>query len=84
MAKSFLQHVVPGVIRPIHALWNEVIGFLFIVLAIVATPSTFRKVRMINDDPRTLFFAVISVGFVLLMAFFGITSFLKARRISRS
>lgn len=84
MAGRFLQHVVPSVIRPIHALWNEVIGFLFIVLAVVATPSTWRKVRLAQDDPKSLFFAVISVGFVLLMAYFGVSSFLKARRISRS
>ena len=33
---------MPGVIRPIHILWNQVIGFIFIVLAIV---FGFRVVR---------------------------------------
>jgi uncharacterized membrane protein len=84
LAGRFLQHVVPSVVRPIHALWNEVIGFLFIVLAIVAVPSTWRKVKIAADDPAGLFFAVISVGFVLLMAYFGVSSFRKARKISRS
>ena len=34
-AKKFIGHVVPGVIRPIHILWNQVIGFFFIVLALL-------------------------------------------------
>ena len=33
--RSFIGHVMPGVIRPIHILWNQVIGFVFIVLATV-------------------------------------------------
>ncbi len=35
MAKKFIGHVMPEVIRPIHILWNQVIGFFFIVLAIL-------------------------------------------------
>ena len=33
LVNRFLGHVLPGIIRPMHALWNEVIGFVFIVLA---------------------------------------------------
>lgn len=84
MVNRFLGHVLPGVIRPIHALWNEVIGFVFIVLAIWAAPSAWRNVRLVNGNSESFFKAAISVGFAILMAYFGISSFLKARKISRS
>ena len=44
MAKKFLGHVMPGVIRPIHILWNQVIGFFFIVLALL--PIAFHHSRL--------------------------------------
>jgi hypothetical protein len=84
MVNRFLGHVLPGIIRPMHALWNEVIGFLFIVLAIWAAPSAWRNIRSIDGNSESLFKAAISVGFAALMAYFGISSFLKARKITRS
>ncbi len=45
LVNRFLGHVLPGIIRPLHALWNEVIGFVFIVLATDAAPSAWRNVR---------------------------------------
>jgi len=32
MVNRFLGHVLPGIVRPMHALWNEVIGFFFLSL----------------------------------------------------
>jgi hypothetical protein len=84
MISRFLGHVLPGIIRPMHALWNEVIGFIFIVLAVWAAPSAWRNIRLVNGNSESFFKAAISVGFALLMAYFGISSFLKARKISRS
>ena len=84
MINRFLGHVLPGVVRPIHALWNEVIGFVFIVLAIVFAGSAWRSVRALDGTADTVFKAAVSVGFALLMAYFGVSSFLKARKISRS
>jgi hypothetical protein len=77
MAKKFLGHVVPEVIRPIHILWNQVIGFVFIVLAVV---FGFRIVR--GKEPLSL--QIVGTLFVLLIAWFGISSFWKARKISKS
>ena len=83
MVNRFLGHVLPGIIRPMHALWNEVIGFIFIVFAVMAAFSTWRSVRMSSGDPD-IFKVGISAAFALLMAYFGISSFRKARKISRS
>jgi hypothetical protein len=80
----FLSHVVPGVVRPMRVLWNEVIGFIFMVLAVMATPSAIRAVRELESPQGSLTRVVLSIGFFAVMAYFGVTSFLRARRISRS
>jgi hypothetical protein len=77
MAKKFLDHVIPGVIRPIHIVWNQAIGFVFIVLAIV---FGFRVVR--GHEPVGI--QIVGGLFVLLIAWFGVSSFWKARKISKS
>ena len=79
MAKKFVGHVLPGVIRPIHILWNQVIGFFFIVLALLPIHSIIRDWG--NDTAPRL---ALEIPFVLLMGGFGIHSFLKARKISKS
>jgi hypothetical protein len=84
LVNRFLGHVLPGIVRPMHALWNEVIGFVFIVLAIWAAPSAWRNIRAVNGNSESFLKAAISVGFAILMAYFGISSFVKARKISRS
>jgi hypothetical protein len=76
-AKKFIGHVMPSVIRPIHILWNQVIGFIFIVLAVV---FGFRVIR--GKEPAGV--QLVAALFVLLIAWFGISSFWKARKISKS
>jgi hypothetical protein len=81
--QRFLEHVMPNVVRPLQALWNQMIGFLFLVLAISPIPSAVKALRNYGSDPDNLFRAVLSLSFAALMAYFGITSLLRARRISR-
>ena len=78
------MHVVPGVVRPIRVLWNEVIGFVFIVLVVFWARPVYRIVRDLRTAEGSLWDALLAIGLFLLMAYFGITSFLRARRISRS
>jgi len=74
-----LRHVLPAVLKPIHALWNEVIGFLFLSFG---TIFAFRTVRYVwsHDSMRALIAGVCTA----IMAWYGVTSFRKARKISRS
>ncbi len=81
---QFLGHVVPRVIQPMRVLWNEVIGFLFLVLAAWSVPHGVRVVREFDGDLGSIFRLVLSVLFTALMAGYGIYSFLRARKISRS
>ena len=69
--------MLPGVIRPIHILWNQVIGFVFLVLAAL---FGYRVIR--GKEPPGL--QLVGGAFVLLIAWYGISSFLKARKISKS
>jgi len=82
--RQFLQHVLPGVVRPLRVLWNEVIGFVFLVLAAFPIPSVVREYRAYEGGAEGMFRIGLAVMFSALMAWFGITSFLRARRISRS
>src|SRR3954469_5165507 len=87
--RVFVKHVVPAVIKPARTLWNEVIGFVFSVLAVI---FGFRAGRLYLDYAASapdaqggaMMRFVVALFCTLLMAYFGVTSFLKARRISRS
>ncbi len=80
VAKKFLAHVLPGVMRPIHILWNQVIGFFFLVLAVLPVPSAIRSWGKEGSGARL----ALTIPFVLLMAWFGLSSFWRARKINKS
>jgi hypothetical protein len=84
IVRHFMNHIVPGVMRPLRILWNEIIGFTFLVLAAWMVPGTIRSVRQLNTPEGSIFRVLMFIGFGALMAYFGVTSFLKARKISRS
>lgn len=84
IVKQFFNHVVPHVARPLRVLWNEIIGFLFVVLAVWSASSVIRHAREFDNSTGSIFRLTLSVIFTLLMAGFGIFSFLRARKISKS
>jgi uncharacterized membrane protein len=81
---QFIAHVLPGVIRPLRVLWNQVVGFLFLVLAAWAVPRTVHTVREFDGNPEGVFRLLLSVVFVTLMTAFGLYSFWRARKAHRS
>jgi hypothetical protein len=87
--REFLKHVVPAVVKPARILWNEVIGFLFLSFAVIFGFKTVRyAMDYANADPNGGTGELIRLamaGFcTLVMAWYGISSFLRARKISRS
>jgi len=82
--RQFLGHVVPNILRPALTAWNQIIGFIFIVLALWAATYGVRVLREFKGDPQSILRLLFTAVFVVMMAAFGISSFLKARKISRS
>jgi hypothetical protein len=89
--KEFVKHVVPAVIKPARVLWNEVIGFVFISFGVIFGFKTFSYYREYGrsaasgGDVTGDIVRLLMAGFcTLLMAYFGISSFRRARKISRS
>ena len=84
LARQFLGHVLPGVIRPLHVLWNEVIGFLFMVFAVIGGFWVFRTYRELDKPDGGMMRVLVAAFFALVMLYYGVTSFLRARKIGRS
>ncbi|HZU25051.1 MAG TPA: hypothetical protein VFA04_05990 [Bryobacteraceae bacterium] len=64
-----------------RVLWNQLIGFLFLVLSVTIIAGAIRRS---SDPTRGTALLVTAVAFGLFLAYFGVTSFLKARKISRA
>lgn len=82
--RQFLQHVLPAIIRPLRVLWNQVIGFLFLVLAAWAIPRGVRSVREFDGNVESFFRLLLTSLFIVTMAAFGIYSFWRARKAAKS
>jgi len=82
--RRFLGFVVPAVLKPARTLWHELIGFVFVCMAIAFVFSGFRVVRQFDGSPGAILrLAMLTIG-VCLLGGYGISSFLRARKISRS
>ena len=83
-AKKFLNTVVPAVVKPLHSLWNEVIGFLFIALSAILLRPIWRGYHEMETGPAHFIKFLLIVFFFAIMLGFGLHAFWKARKISRS
>jgi len=77
------------VIKPARTLWNEVIGFLFVCLAVMFGFGTVRSyLDFTKAAPEAaagpLLRAVAGILCTSITLWYGVSSFLRARRISRS
>ena len=78
-SQKLVKHVVPAAVKPLHSLWHQILGFTFLVFAVFGGFDIWRNAS--TTPPLLLGFA----GFlVLILAIYGLSSVLKARRISRS
>jgi vacuolar-type H+-ATPase subunit I/STV1 len=79
VSAHFVRHIVPAVIKPVHALWNELIGFIFLCMGVIFGFYTARYA--IKGDSARMFVAGLAT---CIMLGYGISSFRRARKISRS
>jgi hypothetical protein len=80
----FLTHVIPAVLKPLRVLWNEMIGFLFLVMAVIAAPSIWRNFQEFGRGEGSFFKFALPLALALLLVYFGLSSFFRARKISKS
>jgi hypothetical protein len=81
---QFLQYVLPAVIRPLTILWNQVIGFVFLVFAVWSGVRTAHSIRSLSGGTGNVGEVAVAAFFTAIMAGFGIHSFYKARKISKT
>ena len=84
MVRKFLSHVIPGVVKPLHILWNQIIGFLFVCFALGTIPSLIRTWRTFDGEGQSIVRLGLTLMFAVIMGGYGIFSFLRARKISRT
>ncbi len=84
IVQHFMTHVVPGVLKPLRILWNEVIGFLFLVLGGWFANGTLRGYRNLDKTGESPLLLIASGLLSLVLLYYGVTSFLRARKIGRS
>lgn len=83
LAKKFLAAVLPGIIRPLHSLWNEVLGFLFFLLAVMMVRPVWMGWKELDQGPEHLLRFLLSAFMFSILLGFAIHAFWKARKISR-
>ncbi len=84
LIRTFLASVLPGIMKPLRVLWNEIIAFFFFVMAVVAVPATYRAVRDFNGELEVLGRIFLTGTFALVMGGYGIYSFFRARKIGKT
>ncbi len=83
-SREFVRHVVPAVVKPVRTLWHEVIGFLFFVLAVAAVPTSYKAIKRFDGSVSAVLTLIMCGIFILIMGGYAVSSFLRARKISRS
>jgi hypothetical protein len=76
--------VLRSAARSLHSLWLEITGFFFLVFAALGAAACWREYRDYAANDSGLERLVLTLLFTLMFAWFGITSFRRARRKSSS
>jgi EamA domain-containing membrane protein RarD len=83
LAGKFAKTVIPGVIKPLHVLWNEMIAFIFFAFAVIASFNAYRHYRATETDPASFVRFLVAGIFALTMWGFAFGSYRRARKIAR-
>lgn len=83
LAARHLREVATRLWRILRTLFLEVVGFVFLALAGWGGLWLVRTFREFDGDGEVLFKMAMVGAFVVMMGTFGISSFWRARRLSR-
>jgi hypothetical protein len=79
VGRQFYQHIIPAIVKPAHALWNEVIGFIFLCLG---ASFGFYSARYAWQGKTG--HMLVAGAATFLMVWYGVDAFRRANKISRS
>lgn len=82
--KAFVGTAVPGIIKPLRVLWNEMIAFVFAIFAIVLGFQVAKDVAQFDGSANKLGKLAFLGIFALVMAGYAVQSFFRSKKISRS
>lgn len=80
------RKLIPRVWQLVRELFHEVTGFVFLALALwftLGNQGLIHTVQSLEEKPESMPQLLVVLLFVLMFGGFGISSFLRARRISR-
>ena len=79
----FAKNTLPVAIRPARILWHQMIGFLFILLAMGPARFEYKAIQSFKGDGESWTRVLLSGIFIAVMLGYGISSLLRARKLSR-
>ena len=79
----FARHTLPVAMRPARILWHQIIGFAFFVLSIAPARFEYNALKNFKGDGESWTRAIMAGIFIVVMLGYAVSSFLKARRISK-
>ena len=82
-ARRFATHVVPEVARPARILWNQAIGGIFLLFAMLFFGYAVKYFRALDSSAANPIALAFSAFLGVVMLFFGVSSFRKANRVGR-
>ena len=77
------RKVAAQLVRIAHTVWVQCVGLLFLVIAAWGLVWILRTIQVFNGEGEILFKIALVGFFVFMMGSFGLSSFWRARRISR-
>ena len=83
LAVRHLGETAKRIWKVLRALFHEVMGLVFLVMAAWGLLWLIREWRTFQGDGEGVFKLAVVVAFVAMMGGFGVSSFWRARRISR-
>jgi hypothetical protein len=84
LAGKFVRSVLPGIIKPLQILWNEMIAFVFLSFAVIGAFSAWRNWRVIEETPEAFGRMLLTGFFAIFMGCFAYGSFRRARKIHKN
>lgn len=84
LIQKFFSNIIPAVVRPLQVLWNQILGAIFLGLALFLARPTWRAWQEFDGQPVKLIRLGLAIFFFILMAGFGLHAFWRARRLDRA